>query len=113
LNKGGFCLESPSFGGCMSCKHLIKLEEDIIRLGIVETFRGKAWTENCNEWIYFDCYLETESLCKKYDFASCVIEHTNEDPRSGAENGFVCIECKDAIMGYHKMQINEKTKIIK
>ncbi len=46
----------------MVCKHLKELEVAIKDVGIGETFRGKAWTNNCREWVYFDCYLDIESL---------------------------------------------------
>ena len=46
----------------MTCEHLRPLEQAIIGCGIRETFRGSAWSKNCREWVYFDCYLDIETI---------------------------------------------------
>jgi hypothetical protein len=50
----------------MLCEHLQPLEKEILEAGIKETFRGEAWTKNCREWVYFDCYLDRESIKKRF-----------------------------------------------
>ena len=50
----------------MICQHLRELEEAIIAAGIAETFRGQAWTTNCLEWDYFDCYLDEEKIRQRF-----------------------------------------------
>ena len=47
------------------CIHLKPLEDYLKKLGIAETFRGQPWSENCREWVYFDCVLNPESLKTK------------------------------------------------
>jgi hypothetical protein len=42
----------------MTCEHLLPLEEALLAEGIRETSRGQAWSENCREWVYFDCRLD-------------------------------------------------------
>ncbi len=58
-----------------------------------------AWTNNCREWVYFDAVLDTTSLATRLNLPPCVKVHENLDDRSGLERGFVCEDCKDAIMG--------------
>ncbi|MEL6811815.1 MAG: hypothetical protein AAFP76_10810 [Bacteroidota bacterium] len=83
------------------CHHLQRLEEDLLKAGCKETYRGQAWSDNCREWVYFDCILDTDMLLEQYDFPDCIRLHENTDSRSGMELGFVCTQCNDAIMGGH------------
>jgi hypothetical protein len=85
----------------MICEHLRDLELAITAAGIDETYRGQPWSQNCREWVYFDCLLDVVAISESFDLAPCVVEHRNDDPRSGLESGFVCQECRDAIMGIH------------
>jgi hypothetical protein len=85
----------------MVCEHLSALERELIAAGIAETFRGQAWSENCREWVYFKCVLGLEALRARLTFASCVEDHLHCGTHDGAEAGFVCSACKDAVMGRH------------
>ncbi len=85
----------------MVCEHLRPLEEALIAAGIRETFRGQAWSDNCREWVYFDCVLNLASLRQRIAFAPCVIDHEHRGTHSGQEAGFVCEACHDAIVGNH------------
>ena len=83
----------------MVCKHLHQLERELIEQGIKETFRGQAWSKNCREWVYFDCYLNLSAIRQRIAFDDCVIDHTHLGTHDGQESGFVCQVCHDAIMG--------------
>ena len=83
------------------CEHLQQLEEYLKYEKIPETFRGQAWSDNCREWVYFDCILDTESLKANFQLPGFVVTHENTDVKSGTELGLVCTRCKDAIMGLH------------
>ena len=83
----------------MVCRHLAPLENELIRAGFKETFRGRAWTKNCREWVYFDVVFDTEAVFSRMNFDPCVEIHENFDPKSGTERGFVCSACRDGIMG--------------
>lgn len=85
----------------LACEHLQALEADLQLAGVKETFRGKAWSTNCREWVNFSCVLDIEKLRQKYNIPDFVITHYNNDPRSGLEAGLVCTVCKDAIIGLH------------
>jgi hypothetical protein len=86
----------------MLCEHLKPLEEVLLARGIPETFRGKAWSMNCREWVYFDCYIDLEAVRRNVALAECVIDHSHLGIRDGAERGFVCSQCQDAIMGRYE-----------
>ena len=83
----------------MVCEHLSALEREILARGIKETFRGEAWSRNCREWAYFECALDLAALRARFDFAPCVSDHVHRGAHDGAEAGFVCDQCHDAIMG--------------
>jgi hypothetical protein len=74
----------------------------ILAAGVAETFRGQAWTTNCREWVYFDCYLDAEAIRHQFELPPCVVDHVNDDPKSGRESGLVCTECHDGIIGLHQ-----------
>jgi hypothetical protein len=83
------------------CIHLTEIEKDMAAAGIQILYRGQPWTDNCREWIYFDCYLDTRKLIEKYNLPDFVEVHVNNDVRSGKEAGICCSSCHDAIIGAH------------
>ena len=87
----------------MICEHLKPLEEAILAKGIRETFRGAAWSQNCREWVYFDCYIDTASVRARFALAACVEEHVHRGTHDGQERGFVCSRCHDGIMGRYEL----------
>ena len=82
----------------MTCEHLRGLEQAILAHGIRETFRGQSWSMNCREWVYFDCFIDAESVRSKFPLAECVQEHVHRGTHDGKERGFVCSQCNDGIM---------------
>jgi hypothetical protein len=81
------------------CEHLKALDEELTRAGITETSRGQAWSRNCREWVYYTCHLDLPSIRRRLSLSPCVVDHTNEDPRSGTERGLVCEDHHHAIVG--------------
>lgn len=71
----------------MICEHLYPLKIEIIKHGVKEIWRGKAWSMNCNEWVYYDCYLNNKALRKKFIFPDFIIEHTHHGTHDGQESG--------------------------
>jgi len=57
---------------------------------------------NCREWVYFDCYIDTESVSRTIVLPDCVQVHVHRGTHDGSERGFVCMECHDAIMGNYE-----------
>lgn len=85
----------------MVCEHLAALEAELAERGVAETYRGQAWSDNCREWIYFACVLDLAALRTRFAFAASIEDHIHRGTHDGAEAGFFCAECKDAIMGAH------------
>jgi hypothetical protein len=93
------------------CEHLAGLETELKNRGIKETFRGKAWSENSREWVYYDCVLGIDKLRRKFNFPDSVKIQINDDNKLGMEAGFYCELCKDGIMGIHPYLGQEKIHI--
>lgn len=85
----------------MTCEHLIDLEHALVEAHIPETFRGQAWSENCREWVYYHCVLDLAQLRQRYPIAACVQDHRHIGTHDGSEQGLVCSEHHDGIMGVH------------
>src|SRR5258708_4523079 len=86
----------------VTCEHLRALEQAILARGIRETFRGQAWSSNCRQWGYFDCYIDTAAVRGGLDLADSVHDHSHRGTHNGQEQGFVCVECHDGIMGQYE-----------
>lgn len=86
----------------MTCEHLRPLEQAILARGIRETFRGRAWSLNCREWVYFDCFIDAASVRANLALPECVQEHAHRGTHDGQERGFVCSQCQDGIMGRYE-----------
>jgi hypothetical protein len=86
----------------MVCEHLSPLEKVLLAEGIAVTFRGQAWSMNCREWVYFDCFLDTPEIRNQIPFPDCVLDHSHRGTHDGQERGLVCTLCDDAIMGLYE-----------
>ena len=95
----------------MICEHLAPLETLLLDAEIRVTFRGKAWSENCREWVYVDCVLNTAALREQISFPFCVKKHEYIGTHDGQEAGFVCDSCHDGIMGIHPDFAKATTKV--
>jgi len=86
----------------MTCEHLRDLEETMSAAGLRETFRGSAWSANCREWVYFDCFIDVGAVRWRHKLADCVHDHAHRGTHDGQERGFVCTECNDALIGSYE-----------
>jgi len=71
----------------------------MLERGLRQTYRGQPWSQNCRQWVYFDCYIDTAVVRQRFDLAPCVQEHAHRGTHDGEERGFVCTACHDGIMG--------------
>lgn len=85
----------------MTCEHLLPLERALAAAGFRETFRGQAWSDNCREWVYYDCVLDLLELRRTLRLAACVHDHVHRGTHDGQEAGFVCEIHRDGVMGLH------------
>lgn len=95
------------------CKHLSTLESELKSSNILETFNGQAWSLNCRQWIYYDCYIDIINLRKRIKLEECVVDYEYLDFKVGSEAGLYCTVCKDAIIGIHKSKVTDRTYIFK
>jgi hypothetical protein len=93
------------------CEHLMELDCYIKSKKIKEIFRGKAWSENCREWVYYDCILNVNTLKEKFNLDGCIKIHEYNDIKVANELGFYCNSCKDAVIGFNK-KTNNKTIVV-
>jgi hypothetical protein len=94
------------------CEHLIELDYYIKSKNIKEIFRGKAWSKNCREWVYYDCILNIDKLKEKFNLNNCVEIHEYNDIKVANELGFYCNNCKDAVIGFSQNNKEASKKII-
>jgi hypothetical protein len=73
----------------MVCEHLRMPEEDIISNGIKVIYRGRAWSLNCREWVFFDCCFDFDSIKRRLNLYDCVIKHEHYGTHDGQELGFI------------------------
>jgi deoxyribodipyrimidine photolyase len=85
----------------MTREHLKALEQELTAAGIKETYRGQAWSDNCREFVYFDCVLDRESIRRRLKHADCIRDSDYLGTHMGSEYGFYCEQCQDGIMGAH------------
>jgi hypothetical protein len=85
----------------MTCEHLIGFEQAMIAEGYTETFRGKAWSQNVREWVYFDVCFDRPAVRDFFEFDPCVVDHEHLGTHDGQEAGFVCTIHQDGVMGIH------------
>jgi len=97
----------------MVCEHLRVLEEELLASGIEMRCRGKVWSDNCREWVYFNCVLDLKSLRGRIGFDPCVRDHEHTGTHDGNESGLFCVECKDGIMGFHPKFTTTDIKIFR
>ncbi len=76
----------------------------MIAAGMAETFRGQAWSKNCREWVYFNCFIDIASVRLKFSFAACVNDHVHRGTHDGRERGLVCSSCWDGVMGVYEAE---------
>jgi hypothetical protein len=83
----------------MVCEHLQPLEQMMLARGIRETFRGRAWSSNCREWVYFDCFIDLAAVRQTISLPDCAHDHIHRGTHDGEERGFVCSSCHDGLLG--------------
>lgn len=99
----------------MTCEHLNKLETELIDNQIEIISRGQAWSNNCREWVYFNClFTNIEKTMLRLGIDSEIVKiHSHLGTHSGQEYGLVCSKCNDGILGNHPKTVKISTRKIK
>jgi hypothetical protein len=93
------------------CIHLIDLDNYIKDKGIKEIFRGKAWSKNCNEWVYYDCIIDIEKIKGEIIMDNCITIHEYNDIKIANELGFFVMIVKMALWDLVPIMNNQKIKL--
>ena len=87
------------FANVPICEHLEPVRQHLLERGAGITYAGTPWSRNCRTWIYFDQVINPAELIARFVLPSCVIAHVNDSTRDFSEQGLVCTEHHDALMG--------------
>lgn len=93
------------------CEHLKPLEDYLRSKGGRVTSIGPAWSQKSRIWVFFDAVLDVEALKAAVGLAPCVTVHMHRGTQDGAEQGFVCGEHDDGVMGRHPAETFGAKKI--
>lgn len=83
----------------LQSEELRNLAKYLQRKGAQITFFGAAWSNSKGNWIYFDIKLDLGKLKKQFSLSSDIMEHVNNDPKSGTEAGFIDNRTGEALIG--------------
>lgn len=86
------------------CEHLQPMLDYLLRDGAKVVFAGQAWSDNCRVWVYLDRSLDREALARQFPPPPCVHLHSHRGTHDGSEQGFVCAQHQDGLMGLYKEQ---------
>ncbi len=94
----------------MTCEHLYPLEKELVKAGVKEVFRGKAWSDNRREWVYYECLFPDPLKTRdRLGLDKELIQlHAHPGRHEGHEQGLVCTRCKDGIMGMHPEMVKDQ-----
>lgn len=86
------------------CEHLQPMLDSLLGDGARVVFAGQAWSNNCRVWVYLDRRLDLEALARRFPAPTCVHIHSHRGTHDGSEQGFVCAEHQDGLMGLYPEQ---------
>jgi hypothetical protein len=84
------------------CEHLAPAEA-YLRSKSAEVYSVcTPWSKNCRRWVYFNnVVIDGPALIRRLNLPACVAVHSHRGTHDGAEQGVVCNEHHDAVMGAH------------
>jgi hypothetical protein len=84
------------------CEHLAPVEAYLRSQGAAVYSVCTPWSKNCRRWVYFEnVVIDGAALIERLKLAACVSVHSHRGTHDGAEQGLVCDEHHDAVMGAH------------
>jgi hypothetical protein len=94
----------------MTCKHLRSLELAIRSEGTaVIDIRSEPYKET-GEWVYFGAVLDLDAIRKTFELAPCVVRYSNGGDRGPTDEGLICEDCRDAVIGVHPVDMRSRYK---
>ena len=89
------------FANVPICEHLEPVRTHLIAHGAGITYAGTPWSRNCRTWFYFDRVIDPVELAAQLKLPPCVVAHVHRGTHDGDEQGLVCAEHHDGIIGPH------------
>jgi hypothetical protein len=83
------------------CEHVRPVLDYALAQGAKMTYVGTPWSRNCRVWVSLDRVLDLGALREKLGLAAVVEDHVHRGTHDGAEQGLVCGEHHDAVIGGH------------
>ena len=84
------------------CEHLAPVEAYLRSMGAEVYSVCTPWSKNCRRWVYFEnVVIDGAGLIERLKLPACVTVHSHRGTHDGAEQGLVCGEHHDAVMGAH------------
>jgi hypothetical protein len=84
------------------CDHLAPAEAYLRAQGAQVYSVCTPWSKKCRRWVYFDnVVIDGSSLIDRLNLPACVTAHSHRGTHDGSEQGLVCDEHHDAVLGAH------------
>ena len=95
------------------CEHLRPVETYIREQGGRVTYVGSPWSRNCRNWVYFEgVVLDGESLRRRFGLPDFIVVHAHLGTHDGHEQGLVCEQHHDALIGPHPQMASPGAKVV-
>jgi len=95
------------------CEHLQPAKRAIQEAGGKITYVGTPWSRNCRRWMYFSgVVIDGELLRARLGLSPVVAVHAHRGTHDGHEQGLVCNEHHDAVMGPHASMADATLKVV-
>ena len=95
------------------CAHLQPVKDYILQQGATIEWVGTPWSHNCRHWMYFKgVVLDGDGLKKRFNLPDFIVVHQHRGTHDGHEQGLVCSQDHDALMGPHAQMAPADAKVI-
>lgn len=106
-------MSEASAGPADVCEHLQPVKAYLLEQGATIEWVGTPWSRNCRHWMYFKgVVIDGESLSQRLELPAFVTVHAHRGTHDGHEQGLVCGQCHDAVMGPHAAMAPAGTKVV-
>ena len=87
------------FANVPICEHLEPVRRYLLEQGAWITYAGTPWSRNCRTWFYVDRIIDPAALIAELNLPPCVTAHVHRGTHDGSEQGLVCSEHHDGVIG--------------
>ena len=95
------------------CEHLQAVKDYLLANGGTVYSVGSPWSRNCRRWMYFaNIVIDADALRKRFALPDFIVTHTHLGTHDGHEQGLVCEQHHDALMGPHPKMAPVEAKVV-